>query len=153
MLLGVRVLPIPVLGNGGKWESESFNCDKETCCKLGSSNLHPLNRNNLPQHLTSSTLLSYFLIPLNSPVSLAVMALVLPPSAPILQRMLFQPVPWFHAYPICTVFTLCYNSSFRLPALYYELFDNKVIHFPFLNPHVKLGPSHMKGDNGGLLND
>lgn len=52
------------------------------------------------------------------------------------------------------LFSPCVNNkSFHLPALYYELFDNKVIHFPFLNPQRQTGASHMEGANGGLLND
>lgn len=99
---------------------------------MGSSNLHPLNRNNLPQHLASSTLFSYFLIPLNSPCSLAVIALVLPEvgSASKYTHFAENALPACslvsYAYPIRTVFTLRYNSSFHLP---------------------------MEGANGGLLND
>lgn len=79
---------------------------------MGSSNLHPLNRNNLPQHLAISILFSYFPIPLNSPVSLAVIALVLPQvgSASKYTHFAENALPACslvsYAYPVCIVFTL-----------------------------------------------
>lgn len=136
LLLGVRVFPIPVLGNGSLSLSTVIrrpvaNWEVLICIPL-TATIYPSTWPAVLCWVTSSFLWTARFLGCDGSGSGSKCTHFAENALPACSLV-------SHAYPIRTVFTLCYNSSFHLPALYYELFDNKVIHFPFLNPRRQTG--------------